>query len=238
MLDDASFMGQGGLAVKPATKPTVELPKGRIRPIYQAVHTFLGVASMNTLRLLAVLILGLALAVPAHAASRAAAPKPAPSVPTEMDPNAKSLLDFFKTEEAASPKSLDFSIDGGYADIRTDRAESSGRYFLAGHAVTRVAPDIYKLDMTFKKKFQRDVIDLAPEHFFTQQRQFYFWYSGGDKIVFKIGSGKKEVKIAKKELTEIKVRSLETYTIEKTKLTMDMSLSDGSAKIALQIRFN
>lgn len=192
---------------------------------------------MKLFRLLAVLVLGLALAAPALAASKAAGRPASPSVPTEDDPNAKTLMDFFKTEAAASPKSMDFSIDGGYADIRTEAAESSGRYFLAGHAVTRVAPDIYRLDLTFKKKFQRDVIDLAPEHFFTQQRQYYFWYDGGNKIVFKVGSGRREVKIAKKELTEIKVRSLETYTIQKTKLSMEMSLTDGASKIFLQLRF-
>lgn len=170
-------------------------------------------------------------------AAQAAQKAPAKAQPPAPDPGAAALVEFFKQEAEQSPRTLDFRIEGGYADIKTETAESSGRYFLAGHSITPIAPDIYRLDMTFKRKYQRDVIDLAPEYFFTQQRSYYFWYGGGMKIVFKVGSGRKEVKIGKKELTEIKVRSLETYTIEKTKLSMDMSLGDGNTKIALQLKF-
>jgi len=153
------------------------------------------------------------------------------------DPNVQALQDFFRGETAPSPSKLDFVIEGGYADIRTETPESSGRYFLAAQTISGVAQDIYRLDLTFKKKFQRDVIDLAPEYFFTQQRTYYFWYNGGNRLVFKVGGARKEVKIQKKELTEIRVKSLETYSIEKTKLNMDFTLTDGAARIFLQIKF-
>lgn len=182
-------------------------------------------------------VVALLSAVPASAAQKAARPQGTTTVPTAQDPNAASLLDFFKNEAVAAPKSLDFRIEGGYADIRAEAAESSGRYFLAGQSIAAVAPDIYRLDLTFKKKYQRDVIDLASEYYFTQQRTYYFWYDGGNRMVFKVGGGKKEVKIPKKELSEIKVRSLETYTIEKTKLGMNLSLTDGGTKIFLELKF-
>lgn len=166
-----------------------------------------------------------------------AAQKAAPKAATTPDQNAQSLQEFFKGETAPSPKSLDFMVDGGYADIQTETPESSGRYFLAAQNIAAVAQDIYRLDLTFKKKLQRDVIDLAPEYFFTQQRSYYFWYNGGNRIVFKLGSARKEVKIQKKELTEIKVKSLETYSIEKTKLQMDLAFTDGGTKVALLLKF-
>ncbi|MFP5222639.1 MAG: hypothetical protein ACLGSA_10155 [Acidobacteriota bacterium] len=166
-----------------------------------------------------------------------AAQKGAPKAAQTPDQNAQSLQDFFKGETAPSPRSLDFVVDGGYADIQTEAPESSGRYFLAAQNIAAVAQDIYRLDLTFKKKLQRDVIDLLPEYFFTQQRSYYFWYNGGNRIVFKLGNARKEFKIQKKELTEIKVKSLETYSIDKTKLMMDLAWIDGGTKVFLQIKF-
>ena len=186
---------------------------------------------MKSIRLAAILAILLALAAPALAASRSATQPPAP------DPNAQGIVDFFKGESAPSPKSLDFQVDSGFADIKTEAPESSGRYFLAGQAISAVAPDIYKLELTFKKKYQRDPIDLTPEYFFTQQRAYYFWYNGGNRIVFRVGGRKKEFKIPKKELTEIKVKSLETYSIQKTKLSMDLVIPDGASQVYLQISF-
>jgi hypothetical protein len=186
---------------------------------------------MQPIRLASVILLVLALAVPAAAAGKEAGQQPA------ADPNAQSLTDFFKNEIVASPRAMDFKVEGGYADIQTETPESSGRYFLASQAIVSVAPDIYKLSLSFKKKYQRDVIDLSPEYFFTQERSYYFWYNGGDRIVLKVGTGRKEFKIQKKELTQIKVKSLETYTIEKTKLGMDMVIPDGKSRIFLQIKF-
>lgn len=186
---------------------------------------------MQPIRLAVLAVLVLALAAPASAAKKSVEQQPA------ADANAQSLTDFFKSESVVSPKLMDFRVEGGYADIQTQTPESSGRYFLASQAVVAVAPDIYKLDLTFKKKYQRDIIDLTPEYFFTQEKSLYFWYNGGNRIVFKIGSGRKEFKILKKELTEIKVKSLETYTIEKTKLGMDLVIPDGGTRIFLQIKF-
>lgn len=180
------------------------------------------------------LVLSLALSGAALAAQKAAK---APAAPQAADQNAQSLQEFFKGETTPSPKFLDFMVDGGYADIQTETPESSGRYFMAAQNIAAVAQDIYRLDLTFKKKLQRDVIDLAPEYFFTQQRSYYFWYNGGNRIVFKLGSARKEFKIQKKELTEIKVKSLETYSIEKTKLQMDLAFTDGGTKVSLLLKF-
>jgi len=180
------------------------------------------------------LVLSLAVASAALAAQKAAKGSPAPQT---ADQNAQSLQEFFKGETAPSPKSLDFMVEGGYADIQTETPESSGRYFMASQNIAAVAQDIYRLDLTFKKKLQRDVIDLAPEYFFTQQRSYYFWYNGGNRIVFKLGNARKEFKIQKKELTEIKVKSLETYSIQKTKLQMDLAFAEGGTKVALLLKF-
>ena len=183
--------------------------------------------------LLSALVLTLAVSGPALAAQKAA-----PKAAQTPDQNAQSIQNFFKNETAPSPKALDFSINGGYADIQTETPESSGRYFLAGQNIAAVAQDIYRLDLTFKKKLHRDVIDLAPEYFFTQQRSYYFWYNGGNRIVFKLGNARKEYKIQKKELTQIKVKSLETYSIDKTKLMMDLAIPDGATKAFLEIKFH
>lgn len=187
---------------------------------------------MRPIRLLGTVCLILALA-----AGSALSAKPAKKAAPERDPNASSLTEFFKNESTDNPSTMDFQVNGGYADFKTDLPESSGRYFLAGQSITPVAPDIFKLSLTFKRKFQRDIIDYNPEYFFTQQRTYYFWYNGGNRIVFKIGGSKKAVKIAKKELVEIKVKSLETYSVDKQKLLMDLTLQDGGATIHLQLKF-
>lgn len=188
---------------------------------------------MYPFRLSAALVIILLLAVPAGAARKSAGPAPAQA----PDPSAQGLANFFRNEETAAPKTLDFKVMGGYADIRTETAESTGRYFLAAQVIEPVAPDIYKLDLTFKKQYQRDVMDLTPEYFFTQERTYYFWYNGGNKIVFKVGGAKKEFPILKKENSQIKVKTLETYTVEKTKLGMDLVIQDGANRIFLQIKF-
>ncbi|MFP5238846.1 MAG: hypothetical protein ACLGQW_03355 [Acidobacteriota bacterium] len=190
--------------------------------------------NMIRLALAALIILGLAAQAPAAKKS----PQPAaPQQEAAPDPNAQGLYEFFKAETKPSAKSLDFQITGGYADLRTESPESSGRYFMAGSTITAVAPDIYRLDLTFKKKYQRDVIDLVPEYYFTQQKSYYFWYDGGKKLVLKIGNGKKTINFDKKELTSIKVKTLETYTVEKTKLDMNVVFSDGGSQIYLVLKF-
>lgn len=181
--------------------------------------------------LIVIVCLSASTALAASKTQKAAPPAAAP------DPNAASLTEFFKTEGMQSPKTLDFQVEGGYADIRTELPESSGRYFMAGQSITPVARDIYRLDLTFKKKYQRDVIDYNAEYFFTQQRTLYFWYDGGKQLVFKLGGGKKAIPIPKKELTEIKVQSLETYTVQKTKIKMDFQIQEGGASIVLQLKF-
>ncbi|GAB6037922.1 hypothetical protein JCM15519_24810 [Fundidesulfovibrio butyratiphilus] len=163
--------------------------------------------------------------------------KPAAPAAPARDPNAQSLMEFFKDEELKSAKNLDFKIIGGYADIHTDSAQSSGRYFLAGQNIAAVAPDIYRLDLTFKHKYQRDIIDYNPEYFFTQQRSYYFWYNGGKRLVFKLGSGKKTFDTSKKEITQIKVQSLETYTVERQKLLINLQFKDAGTSVTLEIQF-
>ena len=185
-----------------------------------------------SLKALTVIVCLCACPVLAVGKTQKAAPQAAPA-----DPNAAALTQFFMTEGAKSPKTLDFLIQGGYADIRTDLPDSSGRYFLAAQAIVPVARDIYRLDLTFKKKLQRDVIDYNPEYFFTQQRSLYFWYDGGKQLIFKLGGAKKVIAIPKKELTSIKVQSTETYTVERTKIQMDMQLQEGGASIVLQLKF-
>jgi len=192
---------------------------------------------MNMFRLVFAALIVLGLAAQAPAAKKAQQPGAAQQQEPAPDPNAQGLNEFFKSETKPSAKALDFQIIGGFADIRTETPESSGRYFMAGSSITAVASDIYRLDLTFKKKYQRDVIDLVPEYYFTQQKSYYFWYDGGKKLVFKIGTGKKTINFDKKELTSIKVKTLETYTVEKTKLDMNVVFSDGGSQIYLLFKF-
>jgi hypothetical protein len=160
------------------------------------------------------------------------------AVPQDSGGEDASIVGFFKSEAAQqSYKNLDFQIMGGYADLRGELPEASGRYFLAAHNVAPVSPDIYKLELTFKHKLQRDVIDFSPEYFFTQMRTYYFWYDGGNRLVFKVGGGKKSIKIARKEITHIQVLSPETYNIEHQKNVMDIQFQDGDSHIYLQLKF-
>ncbi len=148
------------------------------------------------------------------------------------------LSKFFRTQESkAASAVIDFKIVGGYADMQTGAADSSGRYFLAGHHISRVTASIFKMDLNFSKKLEEDVISFNPPYYFREKRTYYFWYDNGRKMVFKLGDKKVSIPIAKKELMRVKIKSLETYTIERKKLFKNIQLDDAGARIFLQIKF-
>lgn len=149
-----------------------------------------------------------------------------------------SLENFFKGQESKGvAPAIDFEVVGGFADINTGNTASTGRYFLAASHITRLAGDIYRLDMAFSKKESQDIMDFAPAYYFTENRSYYFWYNNGDRIVFKVGSSQATIPISRKEVTRVDIQSMDTYSVDRQKLFKDLSFSDGKTTVSLQIRF-
>lgn len=148
------------------------------------------------------------------------------------------LMRFFQSQESnAASASIDFQIVGGFAEIQTGSPDSSGRYFLASNFISRVTANIFRMDLTFSKKLEQDIISFEPAYVFTEKRSYFFWYDNGDKIVFRAGGAKAVIPIARKEIMRVQIKSLETYTIEREKLFKDVQFGDGSTMVFLQIKF-
>ncbi|MFZ5810932.1 MAG: hypothetical protein ACOY4F_02700 [Thermodesulfobacteriota bacterium] len=164
-----------------------------------------------------------------------AAEKHAPATGPE---SISSLQQFFKGQESkTSAPAIDFEVVGGFADIKTGSEESSGRYFLAASHITRLTGDIYRLDMAFSKKLEKDIIDFSPAYYFTENRTYFFWYNNGERIVFKIGSSQVALPLARKEIMRVEIQSLDTYSVDRQKLLRDLVFGDASTSVTLQIRF-
>lgn len=150
----------------------------------------------------------------------------------------EALERFFVNKETKGMAArIDFEITGGYAEIVTSLPESTGRYFLASHNIQRLGPEIYRLDMSFSRKLDQDIVSFNPPHYFTEQRSYFFWYGNGDRIVFKVGNQKIAVALARKEISRVRITSLDTYEIERQKLLKDIRLTDGATSIVLQLKF-
>ncbi|WP_027184403.1 hypothetical protein [Desulfovibrio inopinatus] len=135
------------------------------------------------------------------------------------------------------PGKLDFTIIGGYANFVRQYDEASGRYYIENQYLTRLTGYIYQLDLDFMKRLKVDLLDFAPDYTFREKKRIYFWYANGDRIIFKIGPSKQTIKIGQKQEREVKISSMETYSMEVKRLTQDFELRDGKDEIVIQVKF-
>ena len=150
----------------------------------------------------------------------------------------QALAKFFQgTTRSLPAANIDFSIDAGYAVLKTASPDSSGRYAMTAINVARVAPDIYRLDMSLEKPLSRDVQTFDQPYFFTDKRTYYFWYQNGERIVFKVGGQKVVVPLGRKEVLRVDIKSPDTYVIDRETMLRDISFADGQATIHLQLKF-
>ncbi len=150
----------------------------------------------------------------------------------------QSLARFFRGTSRSLPAArIDFTIPAGYALLRTGKPESSGRYAMTAINVSRLAPDIYRLDVNLEKQLVRDVPMFEQPYFFTEQRSYYFWYQNGKRIVFKVGDKKKIIDLGRKEVLRVAIKSPDTYVIDRETMLKNISFADGPDTIHLQLKF-
>jgi len=173
------------------------------------------------------LVLGLAATLPARAAD----------APSEDSPQA--LIRFFQTKVRDLPAPpIDFQFTGGYAIIRTGTPESSGRYAMTSMNVARIAPEIYRLDVSLEKPLPRNVPTYEQPYFFTEQRSYYFWYQNGEQIIFKAGGKKIALPLGRKDVLRVDIKTPDTYSIDRDTMLKNLTFDDGSVTIHLQLKFN
>jgi len=152
--------------------------------------------------------------------------------------SSSDLQRFFQSKDTNDlVASIDFQLTGGYAEIQTGSPESSGRYYLESHFISRMTSTIFRLDLNFAKKLEQDIISFEPPFIFKEKRSYFFWYNNGDRIVFRVDGKKVDVPIARKEIMRVKIQSLETYTIEREKLFKDIQFGDARTMVYIQIKF-
>lgn len=162
----------------------------------------------------------------------------APAMSPAEDDSTQSLLRFFqgKTRELPSP-GIDFQFTAGYAIIKTAAPESSGRYAMTAINATKVAPDIYRLDLSLEKPLPRDVVTNEQPYFFTEQRTYYFWYQNGEQIIFKVGGKKVALPLGRKDVLRVDIHSSDTYSIDRETMLKNITFDDGPTTIHLQLKF-
>ncbi|MEL7641084.1 MAG: hypothetical protein AAGU21_15715 [Solidesulfovibrio sp.] len=177
------------------------------------------------------LVLALALAVPGAGPARAAAGAPG-------DDTTQALSKFFQgTTRSLPAAAIDFSVVAGYAVLQTGNPDSSGRYAMTAINVARLAPDIYRLDVSLEKPLARDVQTFEQPYFYTDKRTYYFWYQNGERIVFKVGDKKTVVPLGRKDVLRVDIKSPDTYVIDRETMLKNISFDDGPATIHLQLKF-
>ena len=81
--------------------------------------------------------------------------------------------------------------------------------------VTRIAQDIYRLDLSLEKPQPRDVPVFEQPYFFTEKRRYYFWYQNGTQIIFKVGNRKVTIPTGRKDVLRVDIHSPDTYSIDR-----------------------
>jgi hypothetical protein len=175
------------------------------------------------LRNLPALLLGLALAVPAMAAD---------------GESTQALMRFFQGQTRAMPSApIDFEVTAGFAILHTASPDSSGHYAMTAINVTRVATDIYRLDMSLEKPQPRDIPSWEQPYFYTLTRTYYFWYQNGDTIIFKVAGKRVSLPTGRKDVLRVDIHSPDTYSIDRQTMLHNLTFSDGADTYVLQIRF-
>lgn len=153
--------------------------------------------------------------------------------------NPQALVRFFQTKTRSLPSpAIDFTVTGGYAVFQTGNADSSGRYAMNAFNISRVAPEIYRIDISLEKPLGRDVPSNEAPYFFTDKRTYYFWYQNGEQLVFKVGGKRVPVSLGRKEVLRVDIHSPDTYTLNRETMLRNISFTDGPVSIHLQIKFN
>lgn len=165
-------------------------------------------------------------------------PSPALAAAAPGGDSLPALTKFFQgTTRSLPAASIDFSIEAGYAVLRTGNPDSAGRYAMTAINVARLAPDIYRLDVNLEKPLDRGANIFEQPYFFTEQRSYYFWYRNGDRIVFKVGNQKVALPLGRKDVLRVDIQSPDTYVIDRQTMFKDISFDDGPATIHLQLKF-
>ncbi|WP_428565049.1 MAG: hypothetical protein ACP59X_03350 [Solidesulfovibrio sp. DCME] len=153
--------------------------------------------------------------------------------------SSQALARFFQgTTRSLPAAAIDFSVVAGYAVLRTGDPDSSGRYAMTALNVARIAPDIYRLDISLEKPQPRDVRTFEQPYFYTDQRTYYFWYQNGERIVFKVGDQKAVVPLGRKDVLRVDIKSPDTYVIDRETMLKNISFDDGPVTIHLQLKFH
>ncbi len=162
----------------------------------------------------------------------------APPGRANAEETTQALTRFFQGKSRDLPAApIDFQVMAGYAVLRTGNPDSAGRYAMTAFNVVKVAPDIYRLDMSLEKPLARNVPTYEPAYYFTENRTYYFWYQNGDEILFKIGNKRVPVKLGRKDLTRVDIHPPDAYTVIRETMLQNVSFDDGTATIHLQLKF-
>lgn len=154
------------------------------------------------------------------------------------DDSTAGLTRFFQTKIKELPAApIDFQITAGYAVLRTGNPESAGRYAMTACNVSKVSPEIYRLDISLEKPLARDVPTSEAPYFFTDSRTYYFWYDNGNQVIFKVGGKKVVVPLGRKEVLRVDIHPPDTYTLDRETMLKNISFDDGPATIHLQLKF-
>jgi hypothetical protein len=161
-----------------------------------------------------------------------------PATVCRAEDNTQSLTRFFQGKSRDLPAApIDFQVTAGYAMLRTGNPDSTGRYAMTAFNVVKVAPDIYRLDMSLEKPLARNVPTYEPAYYFTENRTYYFWYQNGEEILFKIGNKRLPVKLGRKDVTRVDIHPPDAYTVVRETMLQNISFEDGTTTIHLQLKF-
>jgi len=178
-------------------------------------------------------------ALPAALLAGVLAVLPTSPAPAESDDSPQALERFFQSQTRSLPSpGIDFTVTAGFAILATGNPDSSGRYAMTAMNVTRIAPSIYRLDLSLEKPQPHNGPVFGPPYYFTEQRRYYFWYQNGRQILFKVGSKKVAVPTGRKDVLRVDIHSPDTYSIDRETMLKNITFKDGPDTIVLQIRFH
>lgn len=150
----------------------------------------------------------------------------------------QALIRFFQSQTRSMPSpGIDFEITAGFVIIQTGKPDSSGRYAMTASNITRVANDIYRLDLALEKPQPRDNPSWEQPYFYTLKRSYYFWYQNGDRIIFKVGDKRVSLTTGRKDVLRVDIHSPDTYSIDRETMLRNLTFKDGPDTIVFQIRF-
>lgn len=156
----------------------------------------------------------------------------------EIDSSPRALERFFGSRGKSLPApAIDFQVTAGFAVLETGNPDSSGRYAMTSINVTKVANNIYRLNLQLEKPQPRETLSFEQPSFYTEQRVYYFWYANGKDIIFKVGDKRITLPTGRKDVLRVDIHSPDTYSIDRETMLHNLTFTDGKDRIVLQIRF-